>query len=185
MSYIKFNDSDQKIYGSIMPFKTQHGIPAIRIGTKQELPINENGFKVYSDKDEVLEDFSEYKYFYEEDAYSIEKDVPEYGKGTSDPIPTSFNPLSGITKEMNRINEQMNQNTSDIEKITPYVETKTAYIDDTEIEFDVVKEGSILLSAVDSDGDSVDVLLKKEGSKAIAEFIKPLEKVTKVTMSIQ
>ena len=185
MSYIKFNDSDEKIYGSIMPFKTQHGISAIRIGTKQELSVNENGFKVYSDKDEVLEDFSEYKYFYEEDAYSKEKDVPEYGKGTSDPIPTSFNSLSGITKEINRINEQMNQNTSEIEKITPYVETKMAYVDDEEIVFEVERSGRALVDAIDSDGNSVECLVNREGNRIIVTFFEPLQLVTKVTISIQ
>jgi len=184
MPYIKFNDSEETYEGSIMPFKTQHGIPAIMIGTQEEIPINESGFMVYSDNDEVLGDFSDYSNHYDGNAYSVEQDEIEYGSGVTELPPSSPNVLSGIVNTLSLLTAQTSKNSSDIEDITPYVETKTAYIDDTEIVFENERQGNILISAIDSDGNSVETLNRREDDTIIVNF-EPLQSITQVTLTIQ
>ena len=182
MSYIKFNDSEIKYSGSIMPFKTQHGISAITIGISEEIPVNESGFKVYNDNNEILEDFSEYNNHYEGNSYSIEKDEIEYGKGVSEPLPAS--PFDNMAVALSNLTTQTYQNSSNIQEITPYIETKTAYIDDTEIVFENEKQGNVLVNAIDREGNSIETSHKREGNKIIVNF-KPLEQITKITITIQ
>lgn len=173
--YIKFNDSVEHYNGSITAFKTQNGNKGVRV-IGEGIPENTSGFKVFDDEDNVIGDFSAFTHIYNENEYTeTEEQKVESHSDYVQPGPSIYDSLAS---SINAVNQRVTE-------ITPYTESKTAYIDDIEIEFDVVKEGSILLSATDSDGDSVEVLLKKEGNKAIGQFLKPLEKVTKVTMSIQ
>lgn len=184
MSYIKFNDSDTRYSGSIMPFRTQHGIPAIKIGTREEIPIDETGFKVYSENGEVLEDFSEYSNHYEGNSYSTEKDEIEYGKGVTELTPAGPSALSSVMGTLSNVSAKTDKNTLDIQEITPFVETKTAYIDDTEILFESDKQGNIVVTAIDSDGESVNVAYKRDGNEILVYF-DPLELITDITLSIQ
>lgn len=178
MYQIKPNGEEAKYEEEIESFTTQHGYEAIRfIG--DEIPECKEGFKAYDDQDQEVLDLSRFKYQYRQNEYSVEEDEIEVPKGNNDSSSSSSGGSVGM------LMMKMQQMESQIVEIIPYVETKTAYIDDTEIEFDITKEGNILLSATDNDGDSVEILLKREGNKAIGKFLKPLEKVTNVTMSIQ
>lgn len=65
--------------------------------------------------------------------------------------------------------------------LTPYIETKTAYIGDTEISFDNVPSGNLSVFADNINEYRTD----RVGSTLNIDFIKPLEEVTEVTISIQ
>jgi hypothetical protein len=68
-----------------------------------------------------------------------------------------------------------------VKAITPYTETKTAYIGDTEISFDNVPSGNLSVFADNINEYRTD----RVGSTLNIDFIKPLEEVTEVTISIQ
>ena len=70
---------------------------------------------------------------------------------------------------------------SAVETLTPYTETKTAYIGDTEISFDNVPSGNLSVFADNISEYRTD----RVGSTLNIDFIKPLEEVTEVTISIQ
>ena len=94
MSYIKINGDNVHYNVSISPFTTQHGYSAIRfIG--EDIPETDKGFKLYNDKDEVISDFSDYKYIYRQNEYSTEHDEIVYPKGSDAPLqPSAYDNLS-------------------------------------------------------------------------------------------
>lgn len=75
----------------------------------------------------------------------------------------------------------MQGNRQSISNVTPYTETKTAYIGDTEISFDNVPNGNLSVFADNISEYRTD----RVGSTLNIDFIKPLEEVTEVTISIQ
>ena len=75
----------------------------------------------------------------------------------------------------------MQGNRQSISEVTPYTETKTAYIGDTEISFDNVPSGNLSVFADNINEYRTD----RVGSTLNIDFIKPLEEVTEVTISIQ
>ena len=183
MSYVKFNGHNKKYVAGVMPFKTQHGFPAINIGCPELIdPPITSGFKYYDDYDKVVADYSDYIHHYEGNSYSMESDIIKPAKGVTTALPAS--PLAGIASELSRINVQTRQNTNEIQELTPYIETKTAYIDDTEIIFENVPAGNVLISAVNKEGYSVNALYSREESKVIVTF-EPLEDVTNITLTVQ
>ena len=140
MSYIKINGDDVHYNVSISPFTTQHGYSAIRfIG--EDIPETDKGFKLYNDKDEVISDFSDYKYIYRQNEYSTEHDEIVYPKGSDAPLqPSAYDNLS----------RRISQVSSRVNAITPYTESKNAYIDETECVFEnVYKEGALTVNVVD------------------------------------
>ena len=72
------------------------------------------------------------------------------------------------------------QTTAQVNAITPYTETKTAYIGDTEISFDNVPSGNLSVFVDNISEYRTD----RVGSTLNIDFIKPLEEVTEVTISI-
>lgn len=175
MIYVKIDD--KKYLCTFQSCKTQAGKDVARI-ISSEAPIAENGFMIVDEDDNLIANKSDYVNLYRQ-----EGDVKEYTVEKEEIIPCKFYekgdvPPSSVSKQISSINKRLTD-------ITPYVETKTAYIDDTEIVFENEKEGSVLVSAIDGDGNSVDVLCKREGNNVIVSFLKPLEQVTKVTLSIQ
>ena len=75
----------------------------------------------------------------------------------------------------------MQGNRQSISNVTPYTETKTAYIGDTEISFDNVPSGNLSVFADNISEYRTD----RVGSTLNIDFIKPLEEVTEITISIQ
>lgn len=69
-----------------------------------------------------------------------------------------------------------------IDNVTPFTETKTAYIEDTEIVFENVPGGSLLVDVQSEDDPEYSI--KRTGDKVIVSFAAPLECVTKVTITI-
>lgn len=109
MSYIKINGDDVHYNVSISPFTTQHGYSAIRfIG--EDIPETDKGFKLYNDKDEVISDFSDYKYIYRQNEYATEHDEIVYPKGSDAPLqPSAYDNLSRrISKVANAVSVTAN-----------------------------------------------------------------------------
>lgn len=175
MSYIKINGDDVHYNVSISPFTTQHGYSAIRfIG--EDIPETDKGFKLYNDKDEVISDFSDYKFIYRPNEYSTEHDEIVYPKGTDVPLPPSA---------IDRVNSRISQVSSQVNAITPYTDSKKAYIDETECVFEnVYKEGALTVNVVDRNGVSIDYQVAKEDNNIIVTF-EPLEEVATVSINIQ
>ena len=173
MSYLKINGEKTKYKVSIQPFTSQHGRNAVRF-VGESVPETDKGFKYYSDDDTLISDLSEYTHLYNPNEYTTKEDNIEY------PAPNNKDNPSP-----NSIVERLNLMSQQIADITPYTETKIAYIDETEIIFTSDKEGKVLVSAIDSYGDSVDALVERENEKITVSFLKPIESVTKVTISIQ
>ena len=67
-----------------------------------------------------------------------------------------------------------------VDEITPYTETKTAYIEDTEVVFENVPSGALLVSL---SNPSIAYTVTKEENNVIVDF-EPLDEVTEVTISI-
>ena len=175
MSYIKINGDDVHYNVSISPFTTQHGYDAIRfIG--EDIPETDKGFKLYNDKDEVISDFSDYKYLYRSNEYSTEHDEIIYPKGSDTPLPPSA---------IDRINSRVSQVSSQVNAITPYTDSKKAYIDETECVFEnVYKEGALTVNVIDRNGVSIDYQVVRENNNIIITF-EPLEEVATVSINIQ
>ena len=188
MSYIKFIGENIKHIANIMPFNTQHGISAVRI-ISEPLETNENGFILYDDDDKVIRNYKDYKFHYEGNSYSVEKDEIEYPSGSDTPLPINAftkieNSIGNLQVEIGNMQGKVSELNDDVEDITPYVETKTAYIDDTSLVFTDVKQGTVSISAIDRDGISVDVSYERDGDKIMVLF-DPLEQVTNITISVQ
>lgn len=69
--------------------------------------------------------------------------------------------------------------------LTPYTETKTAYIGDTEVAFTEVQGTTGNLSVFfDNDNIGADYTVSRFVNSIVIGFLKPLEEVTQVTISI-
>lgn len=95
------------------------------------------------------------------------------------------NLVDALSKKIDRNqfynNADMNGNRQSISNVTPYTETKTAYIGDTEISFDNVPSGNLSVFVDNISEYRTD----RVGSTLNIDFIKPLEEVTEITISIQ
>ncbi len=95
------------------------------------------------------------------------------------------NLVDALSKKIDRnqfyTDADMQGNRQSISNVTPYTETKTAYIGDTEISFDNVPSGNLSVFADNISEYRTD----RVGSTLNIDFIKPLEEVTEVTISIQ
>ena len=119
-------------------FRTQKGHEGIRIFSK-EAPLAEDGFKIVDGNGKVISDKSEFKYLYRED-----ENCKEYISVPEEPIPTKSSYTGGQPESIySALSRQISIVSSQVNAITPYEETKTAYIGDTEVRFDVVKQGNI------------------------------------------
>ena len=174
MSYIKINGDDTKYYVSIIPFTTQHGYDAIRF-KGENIPQTDKGFKLYDEFDVVISDFSDYKYFYRDNEYSVENDEIVLPKGSNAPLEPSA---------IDKLNSKVNQISSQVNVITPYIENKTAYIDDTYVTFDIVKDGNISIFMVDNEGQNVPFTFEQINGQVKVLFEKRNSLAT-VTIQIQ
>lgn len=95
------------------------------------------------------------------------------------------NLVDALSKKIDRnqfyTDADMQGNRQSISEVTPYTETKTAYIGDTEISFDNVPSGNLSVFADNISEYRTD----RVGSTLNIDFIKPLEEVTEITISIQ
>ena len=175
MSYILINGDDTHYNVSITPFTTQNGYDAIRF-KGDEIPETDAGFKLYSDTDSLLADYSDYKYIYRPNEYSVEQDEIKPPVGSNQPLP-SYNPLEGVYSRLSQLSSQVNE-------ITPYTESKTAYIDDEYVIFDIAKDGNVSVFMVDGDGQTVPFTYEIVNGQIRVSFEKR-ESLATVTISIQ
>lgn len=187
MSYIKINGDETQYHATITPFTTQHGFKAIRF-KGDDIPETDMGFVVYEDNGTILSNFSDYKYLYRPNEYSVEEDEIEYPVGSNEELTPLPNPFVSVAQMITQVNEHANQVDEHaqemVEEITPYTETKTAYIDDTEITFETDVTGVISILAVDRNGVTIPTTFEREGNKIMVLFA-PLEEVTDITINIQ
>lgn len=168
MSYIKINGDDVHYNVSISPFTTQHGYSAIRfIG--EDIPETDKGFKLYNDKDEVISDFSDYKYLYRSNEYSTEHDEIIYPKGSDTPLPPSA---------IDRVNSRISQVNSKVNDITPYEETKKAFYGEIEKVFYNVPEGNTTIFFDNYDGEYEVSRIENRLTVIFADRLKDMTNVT-------
>lgn len=171
MSYIKINGDDVHYNVSISPFTTQHGYSAIRfIG--EDIPETDKGFKLYNDKDEVISDFSDYKYLYRSNEYSTEHDEIIYPKGSDVPLPPSA---------IDRVNSRVSQVDSKVNAITPYEETKKAFYGEIEKVFYNVPEGNTTIFFDNYDGEYE---VNRIENRLTIKFADRLKDMTNVTVMV-
>jgi hypothetical protein len=168
VSYIKINGDDVHYNVSISPFTTQHGYDAIRfIG--EDIPETDKGFKLYNDKDEVISDFSDYKYQYRPNEYSTEYDEIIYPKGSDTPLPPSA---------IDRVNSRVSQIDSKVNAITPYEETKKAFYGEIEKVFYNVPEGNTTIFFDNYDGEYEVSRIENRLTVTFADRLKDMTNIT-------
>ena len=156
-------------------FITQLGNSAVRI--IGDVPLAENGFEIVDDEDNVIGDMSEFTYLYRED-----DNCKEYTKVAEEIIPTqSFYvgdyPVDPVQRQISALNRRVSE-------ITPYTESKTAYIDDTDVFFNIPKDGNISVYMVDGEGQNVPCTFEQINGQIKVSFEKR-ESLATVTISIQ
>ena len=160
-------------------FRTQKGQEGVRIFS-DEAPLAQDGFKIVNGNGKVISDKSDFKYLYRETP-----NCREYTTKPEEIIPTSshyeemktIDPYSELSKQISAVSAQ-------VSAITPYTESKIAYIDDTEVRFDITKEGNISVFMVDGDGQNVPFTFEQVNGQIIVSFEKRNSLAT-VTISIQ
>lgn len=177
MLYIKIGETKYPI-DKFTTFATQMGQTAVRI--IGDVPTAENGFEIVDDADNVIGDMSEFTYLYRED-----ENVKEYTKESEEIIPTQsfasgdipITPYDVLSRRISAVNSRVTQ-------ITPYEQTKTAYIDDTDVFFDIPKDGNISVFMVDGEGQNVPFEYEQINGQIKVSFEKR-ESLATVTISIQ
>ncbi len=177
MLYIKIGKHKYPIE-SFHVFITQHGNDAIRV--IGDAPLAPNGFIIVDDNDNVIADRTEYIHFYRED-----DTCKEYTKVAEEIIPVEciasgdrpVTPYDVLSRRISAVNNKVND-------ITPYTDSKTAYIDDTEVYFDIPKEGNISVFMVDGEGQNVPHTFEQVNGQIKVSFEKRVALAT-VTIQIQ
>lgn len=170
MSYIKINGDNVHYNVSISPFTTQHGYDAIRfIG--EDIPETDKGFKLYNDDDEIISDFSDYKYLYRPNEYSTEYDEIVYPKGSDTPLPPSA---------IDKVNSRISRVDSKVNAITPYEETKKAFYGEIEKVFYNVPEGNTTIFFDNYDGEYKVNRIENRLTVTFADRLKDMTNVTVV-----
>lgn len=172
MAYVIFNGTKNKqTLDRFSPFKTQSGQKAMRlIGN---IIGNDKGFKLYSNSDVILGDFSDYKSVYQQTEDSI-----EYCEEEEEIIFPTLGEAEIPTSAISNLSTRISQLDNKVSAIEPYVMEKQAYIGDTECVFDKAKDGAITVMLNDNSCN-----YRVEGNKVIAEF-EALEEVATVRVVI-
>ena len=171
--YAIINNSEKKYPISfVSSFETQNGNIGIRV--EGEMPQTSEGFKIYDDADNMVGDYSEFTYPYGANEYTKETEEKIPAQGSDAPLPPST--YDNLIKSIGRVSNKVN-------KITPYTASKNVYIDDTECEFDLVKNGDISAWLV-SNGSQIPCNFEVVDNKIIVSF-DALEAVGTVNISSQ
>lgn len=180
MPYVRFNGDSNTYQATVMPFNTQHGKAAVRI-VAPPIPVKETGFRFFDDNGKLITNYSAYRYHYEDNSYSIEKDEIVPAGPSNAPIPVS--PIYALERQVSAVTVQANETASQVDTITPYTDSKKAYIDDTEVTFDCDKAGAISAWLI-SDGARTECRYEVSEGK-IRVFFEPLEVVSEVFIQVQ
>ena len=175
MSYVKIIGEDERYYVTLEPFTTQHGYQGVRF-VGDIIPDTDKGFQVYDDQNRPTYDLSHMKYLYRSpNEYSVEPDEIEQPIGNNDSI-SSASVYDGLSRRINALSSQ-------ITELEPYTESKPAYIDDTEVIFDLSRNGSITAWLTVED---VRMPCNYEiNENKIRVYFEPLEAIGTVTIQIQ
>lgn len=138
MPYIKPNEEPNVRYHvTVMPAKTQKGYPAVRFIGEKVPDTYEGGFKYYDDNDDLILDLTLYNDYYSPNVYSTKVDEPVMPKPNNTPTgyttPGGGSTLAGV----------VNQLKAQVASMETYTETKKVYIEDTEVVFDMPKDGAV------------------------------------------
>ena len=175
MLYIKIGEQKYPIE-SFNVFTTQNGQTGVRITGDTPLA---DGFEIY-DEDTRVADGKDYTYLYREDG-----NVKEYTKEAEEIIPTqSFATGDYPDSAFDVLSRRISAVNSRVTQITPYTESKTAYIDDTDVFFDIPKDGNISVFMVDGEGQNVPCTFEQINGQIKVLFEKR-ESLATVTISIQ
>lgn len=176
MLYIKSNDSDMEYSViTLTPFQTCNGYNAVRIVTElDEIPTMTEGFKLYMDNEELICDYSDYKYQYSSKSYSVRQDAQVSGAPSNTPLPPN---------SYDKLSSRISQLSSQINSITPFTMSKSVYVGDTICEFDYVKGGNISAWLVTND-IQIPCNFEVVDNKIIVYFDE-LEEIGTINISIQ
>ena len=117
--------------------------------------------------------------------YREDENCREYITKPEDTIPTNSHYMGDQPESMYSVlSRQISAVSAQVSEITPYEESKTAYIDDTEVIFDIAKEGNISVFMVDGEGQNVPFTYEQVNGQIIVSFEKR-ESLATVTVSIQ
>ena len=176
MSYIKPNGSNKTYQVKIMPTMTQNGYNAIKF-LGEEIPNEyKNGFKYYDNNNKLISDLSAYTYYYMQNVYSVAEDEIIIPKPNNNPPNDAYIPIDFTSERIAELNKRVN-------KLEPYTEIKEVYVDDTEVMFDIPKNGSIS-AWLEVDGIRTPCEYEVTEDK-IRVYFEPLEMVGTVTIQIQ
>ena len=171
MSYIKINGEDTHYNVSIMPFTSQHGYDAIRfIG--EEIPETDKGFQLFGDDDVIISDYTDYKYIYRPNEYTVEHDeivLPTWVDTPLEPSP------------IDRINSRVSQVSSQVNAITPYEDSKKAYYGEIEKVFYNVPNGNVTIFFDNYTGEYE---LVRTENRLTVKFPERLSDMTNVTIMV-
>lgn len=93
--------------------------------------------------------------------------------------------LLQMQRNMQPVTDRADTAYNGVQSLTPYTETKTAYIGDTSVTFtDIQKTAGNLSVFFDNDNIRANYIISRFMNSIIIEFLKPLEEVTEVTISI-
>ena len=188
MLFIEING--EKYPCKVHSFTTPFGKDALRV-ISSEAPLAEDGFRIVDENDYVITDRRDYKYLYRED-----DECREYVAMPETAIPVGFSytenlarsPYSLLAEQISAVSsttsDQIMELNSHVDEIEPYTESKTAYIDDTEVRFNIVKEGNISVFMIDEDGQTVPFTYERVNGEIVVSFEKR-DSLATVTISIQ
>lgn len=174
MLYIKIGK--KRYPAKISVFTTQKGNQGVRVISEAPIAL---GFLVVDDNNKTVVDYSDFTHLYRNDG-----DCKEYTAVNEQIIPTECfkngappSPYDDLSRRISAVN-------SKVDSITPYTESKTAYIDDTEVFFDIAKDGNISVFMVDGEGQNVPHTFEQINGQIKVSFEKR-ESLATVTISIQ
>lgn len=134
---------------------------------------------LYDDEDNMTDTFAGVSFLaliimYDEDSISVEFERSKELKDLQEQIFTTDNKVNAQGETLNNLSEQVSE-------ITPYTDTKTAYIDDTEVVFNGVPDGALLVSF--SNGNTSYSISREDGVLTVG--FAPFDEVVEVTITVQ
>lgn len=168
---------DKRYPCTVETSKTQMGKELVRI-ISEIAPVATDGFIL--DNGEDTFDRTAFKYLYRE-----EGSIREYTTEPEEAISTELFYMGDQPESIYSVlSRQISAVANQVSVITPYEESKTAYIDDTEVIFDIMKQGNISVFMTDDEGQNVPFTSEQINGQLIVSFDKR-ETLATVTISIQ
>lgn len=137
MPYIKANGKEKRYVVTATSTCTQNGYEAVRFIGDEVPETCDDGFRYYSDDNQLIMDLSNYRFYYSPNVFSKRKDR------VMDPKPNNKSPMDGYDGSNTLMSMVVDLNNK-VNGLEPYSESKFVYINNTECVFDLPeKEGTI------------------------------------------